>query len=346
MTRLLLALAVALAALGCRRVAPPPPPPQVPRTQAAATDGARALHDLCRHVAVRVPKRARLAAGPAPDAALPQLPSAATRDPALRRLEALRLIDDLTQRLEKAPRSPALHFLIGRVHLETLENTAAAEGHLCRALLEEPRNDLYRLTLRSAWLAPGFEERLEASLASSERQLPWREALADVRRLKGLDGPEQGRAFEDAIAAMAVVRAGAKLRRERVTATLDDLAAALADWTAGAVPPEALHVIVTYAPRYASRTESLHDRAANGTPRDVWPSLGRTRAYLHAHGKGALQAVLALAGDRLRGTTVTLYVAAGDKHLVLTGRIAGPRMTLVSFAAAPDVPAIRAVVKE
>ena len=257
----------------------------------------------------------------------------------MRRLQALDAIDAIGARLQRAPRDPELHFLLGQIHLETLQNPRAAERHLCRAILEDPEQRAYRLTLRRAWMEPGEESHLEPSLAPRVRRLPWRRVLEIARDLRGLSPLEVAAAFEDSLTALRHYRAATFLPRERVRWVLPDAAQTIQSWVDEAPGKVAMQVV--FPKGLANRVSALRRRAAPRTPERVWPGVGPDgRAMIHGVGAEAIIPILETA-KRLGRAYLRIAVTCGERRLFLGGRLDGDRLRLGAFGAAPPAAVVR-----
>ena len=251
--------------------------------------------------------------------------------PAAKRLEALRAVHAFEERLLADPRNAETQFQIGLLHLHDLENPTAAQGHLCRAVLQAPSNTQYRLVVREAWLLPTFEDKLELSLNPADRSLPWRELLAEVRELSNSAGVERAAAFEDGIVALRLIRSSTRANRRRVNVSVANLDQLLGTWMKEA--PSG-HVAATVSARNASRLNFLRERKT--APAGIWPAIGwEGRGVVHGRGLDAIAPILDVVERQLRGVSVVLHLGTPTRHVHMTGRFEGKAFKILSMSADP-----------
>ncbi len=324
-----LALIGSLALPSCKRKHVAPAPLPADPSAEAPPESVDALRDLCRTLAVRIKPRPRGSSADAPAPA--SVPAVGAVDEPKTRLDALKAVQALEERLARDPRNAELHFQLGRVYLRVLSNPTAAEEHLCRAVLEAPDREVYRRMAREAWLSPEHEATLERSLSPVDQRLEWREHVAEARRLQAADGLERVVAFEDGLAAQRLIRSVNRARRQRTHVTVDDLATVLGGIVA---TPDAL-VVVTVAAPARTRLAALRDRTR--APAALWPGVafgGRAMAF--GRGPPAVAAIGPLVAKELRGLPIVVHAGTPTRHLHLVGRVdSAGKLTLRSASAEP-----------
>ena len=301
-----------------------------------------ALTERCRVQAVSARGKAT---GRVDPESVPLPPRAADGgDPAARRLKALRAIDAINTLLKRAPRHPELHYRLGLVHLESMENPEAAIGHLCRALLGDPKEQRYRRTVLAAWMVPGRETQLELALAPSHTSLRWRRALDEARKLTGVDRLERAAAFDASIEAQAAARASRALRREVTRAKVQDIASLIRVW-AQEGPADSVRVVVTFPERLRSRVRSYRHREQDPVAGSlVYASPGPgPRWTLHGRGAPAIKPVVEAARGRLRGKRIGISVAQNGRRLYLVGQLGKDHFDVRAYASKPAAPSLQAL---
>ena len=342
--------ALVVLAVGCQKeAAAPAPAPRRPAARPAARAKAPpALLDECRQRAARVSGKSGVVYTGPPLAEMPPTADDPFIEPSERRLLALRAIDGLSDRLRKAPRDPSLHYQLGVIYLRTLENPSAAARHLCRSLLEDPASRMYRLAVRATWMIPGLEEQLELSLEPAERNMPWREALAQVRLLKGVEWEVRAGVLEDSITAQRIMSRSRTLApRTRVDAKPVDAVVIVERWLEEGEPGAEPWVIVSFPERLRRRVKGLLDRTADATPAEVWQTPGPgPRWLIFGHGSSSLEPVLRVAASRVPRQRVGVSVRSRGRRLYLIGRFDRRGFTVQNIAATTDVEMVRELVSK
>jgi hypothetical protein len=229
----------------------------------------------------------------------------------------MQTIDQLRARLAFEPREPRWHYMLARVHLDSLENTVAAEKHFCRAVLEAKASGRYGDWLRAMWMRPGQEGRLEQSLSRQDQQLRWRAVLSSARKWIGLTPPQRARAFMAALHAIRMsVRAG-RMPLVPGRGLSIGLSEAIKSW----VQSSPIELIAVFSASSARRVAFLNNRLDDGVNGDLWyASMGSGRVAVYGSGVAALEALEALLRQQLKRVVVKIYVRAGRQQLLLHGR--------------------------
>ena len=238
-------------------------------------------------------------------------------EPAKRRLSAMKAIDQLRARLKFEPREPRWHYMLARIHLDSLNNLAAAEKHFCRALLEAPKHSDYRLWVRAIWMREGQEQRLEESLTHRQGRLPWRAVLKSSRRLKGVGYLARAEAFMAALAALALTRRGSDLHRSPGRMHSIDLDRVVSLWKSGSK----MHLAALLSKKAARKVQALMDRSSNTIAQSLWlVSLDKGQSLIHGRGEEAAKEFTKLLQSHLTGVRVRLSMESVSRRMFLAGR--------------------------
>lgn len=336
---------VVLAMLGCKKDAPPDPEPEhIAKPVKRTAPIRRATLERCREEAVRVRGRGN----PPGELPLIDMPPAATDDvdPATRRLKSLQAVDSLQRQLETAPSRPAIYFQLGQIYLWSLENPVEAGRHLCRAMLlarraRSPAVERYERAVFSAWMHPSLQERFELSLEPGERNLPWLEALALARKLRGVTWEQRAAALDGAVVAQRILRNARLMPRHRSRGELDDLVKTLTGWAKPDGPE--FWIVVSFPRTLRGRVAALNDRRKEGfatgdLPSRVWGTVGPgPRWLLYARGLEALPELLGYAEHRLAGRRIGVSARQGARRLYFAGRLSDGGMRVDARAMKPEV---------
>jgi len=279
-----------------------------------------------------------------PTVRMPPLATDTSVDDATRRLRSLQAVDELSEQLKSDPSNAKIHFALGWVYFYSLETPLAAQRHFCGAIVHDPRNTMYQETVRFVWLTPGLEESMEAALKPAFLRLPWQDVRDSVRQAPDLTDRERARLFMAGLDMLERISRMKTMRHDRVRWTVNDPNTVLKEW-ALADDPNALGniwMVTVIDAKYRSKFSGVDVRP----PEDVagWTRMisdDNKRRIVFRHGPDAIDSILALLGERLKGKRVTVYLFNGSRQLCLIGRVATNQFHVQRFAAKPDAGVIR-----
>ena len=332
-----ISLLLSVVLTGCRDQGAVNPP--AAKTLAAKTVGPsrrapKALLHYCRTVATPVSGRTKTS----PTEQLPAVPPVLYDDPALsaadRRLRALEALDNLKARLEKSPRDAQLHHQLGVIFRDFMEHPEAALGHFCRALIEAPQIDDYRLATLNQLTLPGQETKLELALRPGDRTLPWRLALAEIRQLANASDHERGDAFSLVVRAQRMLRTARSLNRRRIRGRAVNLVRILEDWAGSEI--EALRVAIAFPRRHRARVRSLRDRSQSFT--GTYAAPGPANRWMVLAENNDARGAIVTARRLLSRLDVGVSAIAGHRQIYVIGRFGPDGFTPRYLATDPHNP--------
>ncbi len=336
---------VVLLATSCKSDSKPPTVVPITITSPAKTVvPSKPLLQQCKSLTGLRVRRKRRRPMDEPTVNMPPLATDVSVDGATRRLRSLQAIDELSEQLKADPTNAKIHYALGRVYYYSLETPLAAQRHFCGAVVHDPRNTLYQETVRFVWLSPGLEESMEAALKPSYRRLPWRAVRDSVQTSPGRSDRERARLFMEGLDMLNRIASLQGTRHDRVRWTVNDPKAVLKEWALEDVPDKsaAIWMVTVINSRHRSSVSGI-----DAKPKD--DAMGRThmisdqkkRFIVFRHGPDAIESILGLLVDRLKGKQVTVYLFQGERKLCLKGRVTESKFYVQRFAAKPDAGVIR-----
>ncbi len=279
-----------------------------------------------------------------PTVRMPPVATDTSVDVATRRLRSLQAVDELSEQLKGDPSNAKIHFALGWIYFYSLETPLAAERHFCGAIVHDPRNTMYQETVRFVWLSPGLEESMEAGLTPAQRRLPWRAVRDSVQQAPDLTDRERSRLFMTGLDMLERISRVKEMGHDRVRWTVNDPKTVLKEW-ALADDPNALDTIwmvTVVEAKYRSKFGGIDVRPsdeAEGWTRMILDE--KQRRIIFRHGADAIDSILTLLTERLKGNRVTVYLFNGSRQLGLIGRVTANQFHVQRFAVKPDAGVIR-----